>query len=532
VASLDRPLGSARVFAGALVVAALVSATTPARASHFRGGNIVVETDLSGSVSLGVAGLSGHLCDPQDIFTLVGGAAQTPGGTQAVAWGVHPRPAAPTLLIIPDLPGDSEVLSGTNDDDDAAFCPVRFAGYGTDAGDHRKPVVWTLDENAGTFPAQELPLPPGYMGGEVEQIPFRPIGFSINLAGIRHGVIWWPLGKPPFWRVDLLPDYGPSFASEARASVIDPATGRLIVGGGAASPSSGVATCFWVEGASGTFGSPVFPSEGEGCIVAWSVGSGTTLNALSVRIIAGGIDFYRPAVQTRTNGVWGESLILPPLPGFRDAQPRNMVRGSGDSIDGLSVVGYSYNPDAGSETATLWEIDPDHTIEVYDVNDLTINLPPDIRLQTAAFAPVNAPPDALPIMVGTAIETGPAPGAGFQAGSAAVQAGDTHAYHLVFPATLAVSPVAVGGNRLLLRNHPNPFRGSTRIAFSLKSEQHVTLRVFDAAGRTVTTLLRGDRLNPGDYSLPFDGADLPAGMYSYRLQAGENVATGKMVLTE
>src|SRR4030095_305431 len=142
----------------------------------------------------------------------------------------------------------------------ATFCPARFAGYGTDAGGHRQPVVWTFDEHSGTVPGQELPLPPGYTDGEVEQIPFRPIGFAINPAGIHHAVIWWPLGKPPFWRVESLPDYGPSFASHARSSVIDPATGRLIVGGGAASPSSGVAPCFWVEGASGTFGSPVFPS--------------------------------------------------------------------------------------------------------------------------------------------------------------------------------------------------------------------------------------------------------------------------------
>jgi hypothetical protein len=86
----------------------------------------------------------------------------------------------------------------------------------------------------------------------------------------------------------------------------------------------------------------------------------------------------------------------------------------------------------------------------------------------------------------------------------------------------------------LCQNVPNPFAGSTKIAFTLGENAHVRLRVFDAAGRLVRTLIddvrRADR-----YVEVWDGVDgegrrVPSGMYFYELDLPGREAVRKMLL--
>jgi len=89
----------------------------------------------------------------------------------------------------------------------------------------------------------------------------------------------------------------------------------------------------------------------------------------------------------------------------------------------------------------------------------------------------------------------------------------------------------------LAQNYPNPFNPQTTIPFSLPESQapvRVTLKVYDLRNRLVRTLIDGFR-EAGNYSVFWDGADeegrkAPSGVYLYRLQAGENNVTRKMVL--
>ena len=60
------------------------------------------------------------------------------------------------------------------------------------------------------------------------------------------------------------------------------------------------------------------------------------------------------------------------------------------------------------------------------------------------------------------------------------------------------------------------------------------LAVYNLAGQRVMNLVQGPR-NAGSYTLRWDGRDdagreLASGMYLYRLQAGEQLVTRKMVL--
>jgi hypothetical protein len=76
---------------------------------------------------------------------------------------------------------------------------------------------------------------------------------------------------------------------------------------------------------------------------------------------------------------------------------------------------------------------------------------------------------------------------------------------------------------------PNPFNPSTQIQYNIASQTAVSLNVYDLLGRNMTILVN-EVQNAGEYSVMFDGAGLPSGVYIYRLQAGEFSDAKKMVL--
>jgi hypothetical protein len=82
---------------------------------------------------------------------------------------------------------------------------------------------------------------------------------------------------------------------------------------------------------------------------------------------------------------------------------------------------------------------------------------------------------------------------------------------------------------VLEQNYPNPFNPSTTIRFGLPDRSHVTLTVFNTLGQQVAVLQNGE-LEAGYHEVRFDGTNLAGGMYLYRLQAGNYMATKKVVL--
>jgi hypothetical protein len=78
-------------------------------------------------------------------------------------------------------------------------------------------------------------------------------------------------------------------------------------------------------------------------------------------------------------------------------------------------------------------------------------------------------------------------------------------------------------------NFPNPFNPSTTISFSLPTKSFVTLKLFDALGREVSTLV-SEELPVGTYSRQWNAANMSSGIYFYRLQASSFIETKKLVL--
>ena len=89
---------------------------------------------------------------------------------------------------------------------------------------------------------------------------------------------------------------------------------------------------------------------------------------------------------------------------------------------------------------------------------------------------------------------------------------------------------------VLHQNVPNPFNPATTISYELETAGSVDLQVFDLAGRLVKTLFRGSE-GAGRHERVWMGRDqqgrhVAAGVYFYRLQAGEEVETRRMLLAK
>ncbi len=82
----------------------------------------------------------------------------------------------------------------------------------------------------------------------------------------------------------------------------------------------------------------------------------------------------------------------------------------------------------------------------------------------------------------------------------------------------------------LYQNYPNPFNPNTKIRYSLKDNtQFVSLVVYDVLGNEIKTLVNEEK-PAGTYELTWSAANLPSGVYFYRLQAGSYTETRKMSL--
>lgn len=81
----------------------------------------------------------------------------------------------------------------------------------------------------------------------------------------------------------------------------------------------------------------------------------------------------------------------------------------------------------------------------------------------------------------------------------------------------------------LSQNYPNPFNPATTIAYQIPEASFVTLKVYNLIGQQVAVLVNEFR-QAGSFSARFEAANLPSGVYLYKLSAGKAVITKKMVL--
>jgi len=87
----------------------------------------------------------------------------------------------------------------------------------------------------------------------------------------------------------------------------------------------------------------------------------------------------------------------------------------------------------------------------------------------------------------------------------------------------------VAGNYALLANYPNPFNPKTSIHYSIPNSGLVSIEIYDALGRLVSTLVH-EKKEAGNYEVQFDGSAYESGAYFCRLVSGKTVITTKLLL--
>jgi len=86
-------------------------------------------------------------------------------------------------------------------------------------------------------------------------------------------------------------------------------------------------------------------------------------------------------------------------------------------------------------------------------------------------------------------------------------------------------------NYSLFQNYPNPWNPSTTIHYQLPVSCYTTLKVYDALGNEVATLVNTTKeAGSYDVQLSTSNYNLSSGVYFYRLQAGVFSATKKLIL--
>ncbi len=81
----------------------------------------------------------------------------------------------------------------------------------------------------------------------------------------------------------------------------------------------------------------------------------------------------------------------------------------------------------------------------------------------------------------------------------------------------------------LQQNYPNPFNPSTEISYTIPKSSFVSLKVYNALGQEVATLVNGFK-TANSYKVQFNANGLASGIYIYQLKAGDNVVAKKMIL--
>jgi hypothetical protein len=118
--------------------------------------------------------------------------------------------------------------------------------------------------------------------------------------------------------------------------------------------------------------------------------------------------------------------------------------------------------------------------------------------------------------------------AGFRLAWAATFNGEQDVYFGRKVLTEGVGANLVYASVPLLESRPNPFDRSTTIRYEVPRDAFVTLKVYDALGRKVATLVSSER-RAGSYEALLDGRNLASGVYFYRLTAGEFQDTQRVV---
>ena len=100
------------------------------------------------------------------------------------------------------------------------------------------------------------------------------------------------------------------------------------------------------------------------------------------------------------------------------------------------------------------------------------------------------------------------------------------------PAGMSISDDAPIASRYELgQNYPNPFNPITHIRFNIPETGNTKLTVFNIMGEAVANLIDGV-VSAGAHTVSWNAANMPTGVYFYRLESGNFTQTRKLLLVK
>ncbi len=118
----------------------------------------------------------------------------------------------------------------------------------------------------------------------------------------------------------------------------------------------------------------------------------------------------------------------------------------------------------------------------------------------------------------------------------ATNAGGTGPYSVIFRFNPFVDGIPkiqgiIPAKYELYSNYPNPFNPQTMIRFDIPKGGFTTLKIYDVLGSEVQTLVN-EYMQPGAYSVEFDGTNLASGIYFYKIESALFTSVKKMILVK
>jgi len=79
--------------------------------------------------------------------------------------------------------------------------------------------------------------------------------------------------------------------------------------------------------------------------------------------------------------------------------------------------------------------------------------------------------------------------------------------------------------------YPNPFNPTTTLTMDIADHSEVSVKVFNLRGEVVGVLMNG-MVDAGSYTMTWDASNLSSGVYMVRAEAGNQIATQKVMLVK
>ena len=102
----------------------------------------------------------------------------------------------------------------------------------------------------------------------------------------------------------------------------------------------------------------------------------------------------------------------------------------------------------------------------------------------------------------------------------------------IYSGVIEITRNEIASGFSLLQNFPNPFNPNTNIEFSTSENMQINLTVYNILGEKTAVLYNGNAEAGKAYSVSFNGANLPSGVYFYRLTTPKGITAKKMILNK